>query len=199
MKLHTVKAPNKTAREYQQEICAWAHHNFTYQDRIGLGIAEEIGEFCHHVLKSMQGIRGHASGVTTGNKAEEGKQKLLAELFDAIGDALVYTLHWAEENDTFISFNEADAYVFQQAGMNDRYRILAYLFQNLSSVFRMYGEIEIQHNQDSNKRVIIQRLFNNLWLLAKCEGWDGKMVLDTVWCSVRTRDWIKYPTNGKDH
>ena len=68
----------------QSELFAWQNRNFGINDYTGmqcaLGMAEEVGEVCHHILKGMQGIRGGINGI---NKSE---------IADGVADVLIYGL-----------------------------------------------------------------------------------------------------------
>lgn len=68
----------------QKELADWQERNFGNQDdnilKVALGMAEEVGEVCHHVLKGSQGIRGGINGI---NKAE---------VADGVADVLIYGL-----------------------------------------------------------------------------------------------------------
>jgi len=68
----------------QWELRAWQVANFgKHEDdifRCALGMAEEVGEVCHHILKGRQGIRGGINGI---NKKE---------VADGVADTLVYGL-----------------------------------------------------------------------------------------------------------
>jgi NTP pyrophosphatase (non-canonical NTP hydrolase) len=68
-------------RELQSEARTWRNLNFPAKHSTAihqtLGVAEEVGELCHAVLKMEQGIRG-----------DQEKHMLDAE--DAIGDIIIY-------------------------------------------------------------------------------------------------------------
>ena len=63
-------------RELQEWQREWSLRNFGEQPayRGVLGVAEEVGELCHAVLKSEQGIRGRDAD----------------DIADAIGDVVIY-------------------------------------------------------------------------------------------------------------
>ena len=63
-------------RELQEWQREWSLRNFGEQPahRGVLGVAEEVGELCHAVLKSEQGIRNQTTD----------------EIADAIGDIVIY-------------------------------------------------------------------------------------------------------------
>ncbi len=58
-----------TLRDVQQQRDRWEKENFPDMDsmRAALGVSEEVGELCHHLLKRDQGIRGgyleHCDGI----------------------------------------------------------------------------------------------------------------------------------------
>jgi NTP pyrophosphatase (non-canonical NTP hydrolase) len=66
----------------QKELHAWQERNFgNHEDDIlkcALGVAEESGEVCHHVLKGTQRIRGGINGINR------------AEVADGVADVLIY-------------------------------------------------------------------------------------------------------------
>ena len=68
----------------QAELYEWQKRNFGEHDdnalKCALGMAEEVGEVCHHVLKGTQKIRGGVNGI---NKKE---------VADGVGDVLIYGL-----------------------------------------------------------------------------------------------------------
>lgn len=191
------------AREFQQQIDSWAKNNFTYMDKIGYGMVEELGEYCHEILKSKQQIRRHAlkGGVKDKDKAAVAFQQkhrdfaLDANLKDCLADGMIFTLHWTETMETFISFEETEAYVrnFQDYNENDA---IAMLLQCLSCIFRLAAE---EHDPNVLPRTEAQRTFNNFALIAKVRGWNWFEILCDTWTEVRKRDWQKYPTDGKTH
>jgi NTP pyrophosphatase (non-canonical NTP hydrolase) len=76
-----------TFKECQAAVKKWNDHNFPIKKAHQplLGIGEEVGELMHAHLKDEQGIRG--------TKEEHTKAKM-----DAIGDMLVYTFDYANQN-----------------------------------------------------------------------------------------------------
>lgn len=64
----------------QKELAAWQAYNFgiATPEQVTLGMAEEVGELCHAILKRSQNIReGHNSNC-------------LHEIADAFGDVMIY-------------------------------------------------------------------------------------------------------------
>lgn len=208
------RKPMKTAREYQEAIGAWAEHNFTYIDKVGFGIIEELGEYCHAILKSRQGIRRHALKGSTEMKkvktspegmraqaaadARKKQEKLDEELSDCIADGMIFTLHWAQANETFISFEEARAYCEANAEMVE-FECISLLLQCMSLLIRLQTrEFVYTAPELIPYRQCGQRIFNGFAMLAKSRGWRWENLLASTWEEVSKRDWIKYPTNGKD-
>jgi len=66
----------------QKQLREWQEKNFGVHKndplRCALGMAEEVGEVCHHVLKGTQGIREGVNGIDH------------KEVADGIADTLVY-------------------------------------------------------------------------------------------------------------
>jgi len=73
--------PARYLIELQADHKAWADRNFPNADPVDavLGVAEEVGELCHAILKQRQGIRGT-------HEEHEAKAK------DAVGDIVIYLL-----------------------------------------------------------------------------------------------------------
>jgi len=66
----------------QKELADWEKKNFGRHDddvmRLSLGMAEEVGEICHHVMKGTQKIRGGINGLNND------------EIADGVADTLIY-------------------------------------------------------------------------------------------------------------
>lgn len=75
-----------TFKKFQKECKQWGRKNFGKQDPIlmFLGVAEEVGELAHALLKSKQGIRV--------NQDHETAKK------DAVGDTIVYLAQFCNES-----------------------------------------------------------------------------------------------------
>ena len=74
-------------RKLQLEIREWEKHNFpdaTAVDQL-LGVAEEVGELCHAVLKFNQKIRAGAGRVETWNLIR-----------DAVGDVVIFLTNFCD-------------------------------------------------------------------------------------------------------
>lgn len=71
----------------QQELKQWELRNFGKQElyRRVLGMTEEVGEICHHVLKGEQKIRGGVDGI---NKKE---------VADRVADVFIYGINLLTE------------------------------------------------------------------------------------------------------
>lgn len=64
----------------QLELSKWQRKNFPDSsiEDLGLGMAEEVGEACHHILKAKQGIREDQDGLDVN------------EVIDAVIDTFIY-------------------------------------------------------------------------------------------------------------
>jgi len=53
----------------QKQLMDWQNENFGQSDdntlKFALGMAEEVGEICHHILKGSQHIREGVNGIDT--------------------------------------------------------------------------------------------------------------------------------------
>lgn len=68
----------------QADLADWQDKNFGVHDddllAFAVGMAEEVGEVCHHILKGRQGIREGVNGIDK------------AEVLDGVTDTLIYGL-----------------------------------------------------------------------------------------------------------
>lgn len=66
----------------QKELSEWQKRNFGEHDddilRVALGMAEEVGETCHQILKGVQKIRDGYAGIGTDEAA------------DGVADTMIY-------------------------------------------------------------------------------------------------------------
>ena len=74
----------------QKELADWQHANFgeVSSETLALGMAEEVGELCHALLKRKQRIREGASG-----------NDLRPEIADAFADCVIYGINIMEQED----------------------------------------------------------------------------------------------------
>jgi len=68
-------------RLHQDDLAEWNRKNFGEQPSyvFALGMAEEVGELCHYILKRQQGIREGANG-----------NNLKAEIADSFADTVIF-------------------------------------------------------------------------------------------------------------
>ena len=68
-------------RLHQEDLAKWNRQNFGEQpsEHFALGMAEEVGELCHFILKRKQKIREGATG-----------QDLKGEIADAFADTVIF-------------------------------------------------------------------------------------------------------------
>ena len=71
----------------QKELAEWQERNFrkVTSEKLALGMAEEVGELCHFMLKRMQKIRE----ATDENQVRE-------EIADAFGDTVIFGIQLME-------------------------------------------------------------------------------------------------------
>lgn len=72
-------------RSIQKDLWNWQNKNFgepanDFHKDMALGMSEEVGELCHHILKGSQKIREGVNGPD------------LEEVADAFGDTFIYGL-----------------------------------------------------------------------------------------------------------
>lgn len=194
LKLTPLLRPVQTAAQLGDEILAWAKHNFPVQDTLGLGPLEEIGEWAQYILKCSQGIR-------KGAKQSEGEKLRIKDegCLDSIADAMVFTLQLAAIHKVELDFGVMDSYVRVNRKENMWWALGAYLVYLSQWFIRVVGQPRRFSNyQDPEKRIFLQGLLNNLGLLSALSGNDPVVdCLLPTWNQVKTRDWKKFPTDGR--
>lgn len=182
------------ARELQKEIDQWAKRNFDYFDKVGWGCIEELGEYCHTVLKFNQKIRRQAL-KGEGNWADQQARisQFNLDLKDSIADGMIYVLHWCELNETYVSFEETRQYCERFVDSSEL-EAISILLQCCSTMIRLQLDDAVH---PESYRGPGQRVFNNFALLAKSRGWDWEPNLFATWKEVSKRDWKKNPQDGK--
>ena len=67
----------------QKDLEKWQNKNFGHatSEQLALGMAEEIGELCHYILKRSQGIR------------EAAVSDVKLEIADAFGDVMIFGIN----------------------------------------------------------------------------------------------------------
>ena len=164
-----------TLVDLQESLYDWQKYNFGDQDndRILLGICEEIGELCHAQLKGEQGIRG---------TAEEHN----AAMKDAVGDIMIYLLNYLSHLDgKLVAFAPRDdvAKAENQKQIRD----------SVISLVRLVGDLTTDRE---NEQKISQVVYNLNYLCALKE-WSLDAVIRETWGQVSQRDWKEYPETGR--
>ena len=72
----------------QKELAEWQERNFrnVTSEKLALGMAEEVGELCHYILKRMQKIREAA-----------GEQEVQEQIADAFADTVIFGIQLMEK------------------------------------------------------------------------------------------------------
>lgn len=174
----------KSVAELQKELWVWQQKNFPNHDyagrdenlikRLKYGIVEETGEFYHAILKGVQGIRGSAADHNL-------------EAKDSLGDALVYCLNWASAADQYVSATELEnaAKYYSEA-------------EKLIEQFPEPTEFSINHSLHSGILACdCTDVFISIICLGLYFGYDYKECLGIAAEEAMSRDWIKFPYNGK--
>lgn len=181
---------HKSAREYAREIMVWAKKNFVYQDSYGLGVAEELGEWCHNLLKFRQKIRGYGD-----TRRQEKTEQFIEDQKDSIADAMIFLLHLAENNNTFLSFEEMDNFIRDHMHLvGKEITIVGMIMGPLAQVMVISDNY---HGEPGVFRPMYQKMLNGLGLLAMNYCMDPVAeCMEPVWAKVSQRDWHKYPKTG---
>jgi len=164
---------HETMHDLQIKLHAWQNYNFGPQpnDRLLLGICEEVGELCHSSLKKFQGIRGTP-------------QEHMDNMKDAVGDIMIYTLNYLSGiNERCHDIIRAD---FQE---NPDEKVQT---DSIFNIVRNAASLTSSHcpTEDVNK------IIRGLNYFCALNGWDlGEITRET--CNeVCKRDWKKYPKTG---
>jgi len=165
--------------ELIQQVGAWADYNFERKRWPEIGVAEEIGEAMHCVLKRRQKIRGF-----------ERDEIFVPEFIDALADCLIYLCDWCHLHQAFfkIARNQMPPH------KADERKIMTHLLQAASSMMNLdelfqadpvpIGEQQIFNN-------IAQRVCMGIEYWAHLYGVDLPLALAATWAEVSKRDWKK--------
>lgn len=104
----------------QKELASWQKKNFgeVNSEKLALGMAEELGELCHYLLKRSQGIREGAND-----------KELKEEIADAFADCMIYGINLMENEGidaekairmTIIKVLERDWIKYPEKGIRER-------------------------------------------------------------------------------
>lgn len=165
------------------EINEWAIKNFTVHIP-ALGILEEIGEITHCVLKRYQGIRGFDDLTHFKN-----------ELFDAIADAGVYTLHSMAMKGILV--NEIGFVPYfnpQDDNPRDQERAEHMLSHITAPAGRILDGYKSMVGGGCAHMVQIERLAS----FAATYKIDFVEAVAFTWANVQKRDWVKNKTDAHE-
>ncbi len=157
----------------RDEIGQWADKNFDVH-LPELGVAEEIGELTHAVLKREQKIRSAAS------------KKTQFEIVDALGDAAIYMLHLAYKQKLTPNF------IRELAPMKTEFTILGAMHRAAGNLILNLHEFKMQ----SVTTVEWAVTFTHLWNFAALHNLRLLNLTQAVWTKVSKRNWRTYPING---
>lgn len=171
-----------TSQDYANQIDTWANKNWSKDlHHPDLGIAEELGEAAHCILKRKQKIRGF-----------DNEAFFIEQLSDAFADAAIYLHHVIAKNNVVISL------LPRHTGLNVKMTDRNFLAYNMRLAVQLLDYTEI--TDDSVDRSIFQaccqRLWNGLFFWAQSHKIDLIEALDTTWKKVSQRDWANNPTDA---
>jgi len=167
----------ETLQDLQESLYEWQIYNFGDQDneRVLLGVCEEVGELCHAVLKKEQGIRG---------TPEEHDN----ELRDAIGDIMIYTLNYLSK----IKAKVTNLAVRDDVEKNDDPKRTR---ESVLACFRIIGKLTDPPNRENVQ--LINQMIIQLSFLCALRGWSLEKIVRDTWSRVGKRDWKKFPDTGE--
>lgn len=157
----------------RDEIGQWADRNFDVH-LPELGVAEEIGELTHAILKREQKIRGEAT------------KKTKIEIVDALGDATIYMLHLAYKQKLTPNF------IKELVPLDKEFPILGALHRSSGNLILNLHQFKM-HSVTTIEWAVT---FTHLWNFAALHGLGLLGLTQTVWTKVSKRNWRTYPING---
>ena len=145
---------------------AWVKHNFDFEAP-ELGLVEEVGEFCHQLLKAGQKIR------VTSNDLRK----------DAAVDMAIFFFHlcWRYNYRPPASYHPLARTVKWHIG------ILAMFAGKIIATIEDHG---------SDIPFFLEGFWVNLCDVFHAEGWDMEESIVTIWDEVKKRDFRAYPGTG---
>lgn len=203
-KVKTTKKSSFSLR--QKELAKWQLENFGEQSpyRHALGVAEEIGELCHLVLKREQLIRKSANGA--GIKADiadafsdyviYGIQMMTSLNLDAakyLKDLLMPSLGIASipGGGLCLCLKELPEWIKTRKEYNNVERLTLEIFKEGGRLVKCVTEYQGNAGHAFSEVVMLGVI------LMKLEGIDAEKVLAETIEMVMQRDWRKYPVDGK--
>lgn len=149
-----------------------------------LGVAEEIGEACHAILKNYQGIRGF-----------EDADKFHHALKDALGDIMVYMSHWCHLHGVYYNLFIGGAEQVAMQHMTPR-KLIQQMLVGAAHLLGVYEDTTILVE---SKVAMVTQIAKAAQCLAAMHGWS--LIHDCLaptWHKVRQRDWNKSKMDGGD-
>ncbi len=171
--------------ELIRQVGEWSLKNFGETGGKDYGIAEEIGEAIHCVLKRNQNIRGFND-----------KAVFDVHFADALGDCIIYLADWCYARNAIFSFIRNGVNIDGKA--NERL-IINSLLQTTASMLShndvIYGD-EIEQGLSGAYNVLAQRICTGCEYWAHFYDLDLTLIVSSTWESVRERDWKKHSSTG---
>lgn len=163
----------ETMHSLQVKLYAWQNYNFGPQpnNRLILGICEEVGELCHSSLKKFQGIRGTP-------------EEHMENMKDAIGDIMIYTLNYLSGIG-----GKCPEIIPSNSPENPDERIQT---DSIFNIARSAALLTASHfpAEDVNKLIMGLNYFCVL------NGWDLREITRETCREVCKRDWKRFPKTG---
>lgn len=171
-----------TITDLISQVGEWATRNFPGKAAPDLGIAEELGEAVHCVLKRFQGIRGFDDPAFFD-----------LHFRDALGDLAIYCLHAAYEAKVLLILPET----YDVSKHTDR----RYISQLSIMVGVLIGSCDADeddtmdsakrthNNETRNRHIQMVWLWAAMW--AAFHGYNWMELVTDTWVGVRERDWQK--------
>jgi NTP pyrophosphatase (non-canonical NTP hydrolase) len=157
----------------RDSIGQWADKNFDVH-LPELGVAEEVGELTHAILKREQKIRGEAT------------RKTQSEINDALGDAAIYMLHLAYKQKLTPNF------IRELSPLETEFTILGAMHRAAGNLILNLHQFHMQ----SVTTVEWAVTFTHLWNFAALHKLNLLVLTKVVWTKVSKRNWRTYPING---
>lgn len=179
-------APN-TEIKLIEAVGKWADKNFGNRRGAEWGIAEELGEACHCVLKRAQKIRGF-----------ECRNFFMEKFTDALADIMIYLSDYCYLRNAFYAMGRNQQMIvgINRDNPRDERLIVTHLFQACAQMLAfdivMPGD-KIPAAEIGAYNMVAQRICTGVECWAFIYEIDLRLAVASTWAKVGQRDWIANP------
>lgn len=176
-----------------EAVGKWSDKNFGDRRGAEWGIAEEIGEACHCVLKRTQKIRGF-----------DDETFFLSEFTDALADIIIYLADYCYLRNAFFSMGRNQQMIvgINRDNPQDERQIVVHLLQASAQMLTFPpvfpGEV-IPSSVIGGYNMVAQRICIGVECWAYIYDINLRFAVAHTWAKVGQRDWKVNPTAPLPH